>query len=103
MKKLQEQHCENIRVLCESYQQKIKELEEKIQKLQRTFFEKETSLRNEIVGYLNDYDVVAYLEKVQVKYDSWLKAKIFEMLGEIRTEIIMKFSKAKELVELTKK
>lgn len=50
-------------------------------------------LENDIIGYLNDYDVVKFLEQNNVKYDSWLKNQFFKLFGDVRTEIIMKFSK----------
>ena len=50
-------------------------------------------LQDDIIEYLNHYDVVAFAEKHGIKLDSWLKYQLFELIGEIRTEIIMKFAK----------
>jgi hypothetical protein len=69
------------------------EMEKLVNKYERDGQKKSIQeLHDNIIGYLNDYDVVTYLEKANVKYDSWLKAKIFEMLDEIRTAIITRYT-----------
>ena len=65
--------------------------------------EKLQELENDIIGYLNDYDTVKFLEQNNVKYDPWLKNQFFKLVTDIRTEIIMKFSKFVELTKETKK
>jgi len=49
-------------------------------------------LQEKIMDYLNNYDVVAYAKRSGIELDSWLKLKLFELLSEIRTGIIMIFS-----------
>ena len=51
-------------------------------------------LKDNIIRYLNDYDVIDFAEKHNIKLDAWLKAQLFDMIGEIRTEIIMEISRS---------
>jgi len=67
---------------------KDKELKQKLQQL-----------HNEIIGYFNDFDVVSFLEKNDIKYDAWIKSKMFMLIGEFRDELIMRFSKFEELLK----
>ena len=53
-------------------------------------------LQDDIINYLNNYDVVKFAEIHNIKLDNWLKLQLFEVLGDIRTEIIMKFAKLGE-------
>ena len=59
--------------------------------LQKEQKRKLQKLQSDILSFLDEYDVVTFAEKHGIKLDNWLKMQLFELMGDIRTKIIMKF------------
>jgi len=89
---------EDVKEACEKcdYREVVRIRKEEARELKQ----KLQQLRDEIIGYVDDFDVVSFLEKNDITYDSsWLKYKLYELIGEFRTELIMRFSKFEELLK----
>jgi hypothetical protein len=90
---------ENARVAPFGWYKNLNNLEKEVLEIFEEQQQKLQELENDVIGYLNNYDIVKFLEQNNVKYDSWLKNQFFKLVGDIRTEIIMKFSKFAELTK----
>ena len=89
---------EDVKEACEKcdYREVVRIRKEEARELKQ----KLQQLRDEIIGYVDDFDVVSFLEKNDITYDSsWLKYKLYELIGGFRTELIMRFSKFEELLK----
>ena len=88
---------EDVKEACEKcdYREVVRIRKEEARELKQ----KLQQLHNEIIGYFNDFDVVSFLEKNDIKYDAWIKSKMFMLIGEFRDELIMRFSKFEELLK----
>lgn len=76
--RIEKSHEEELLFNAESHANDIREIGQKIEKLEREHGAQKKKLEN--------FDIVDFLERHQIKYDEWLKHQFFELIEELLKE-----------------